>query len=376
MNNCYKTTLSVLLIFFIAACGRNEKPPLDLPKDSEKKIEVLVNRNEVVFRIAHHLSETDKDFARPNPVRDTLEYFFNDYLNHQVINTLQNEEIGYDDVMSQWLLHQKEFPDFGNLHNDSITIQEMELDGYGGIDTLYNRIYSELYDFYKEANVEKFLNEMDYWYSGAIDEIKHAASQYDVVQQMEEYCRKENYRYVVSPEPLFITGGSRGIGPTIYTENGKICFQFISPSPNIDLQGVNYNPVTMGYGYADNSYIRTILVHEFGHSFINLDLSIESNKAFLDEKGHLFTGAVQDPLKHTGIGDFHTYIVEHIVRLLEIRIADLYIGAKEAQELRDSNKAFIWLPQMEELIISEYEAKPDTYKNLDTFIPEFLSVVE
>jgi hypothetical protein len=376
MTTYYKTALSVLLVCCFAACGRKKDSPAGVPDKPEKKIEVLVNRNEVAFRIAHHLAETNKDYARPNPVRDTLDYYFKDYLNYPVIETLRKEDIGYDDVVSQYLLHQKEFPDFGNLYNDSITINEMELDGYVGIDTLYARIYSELYDFFKEANVEKFLEEIDYWYSGAVDEIKYAASQYDVIQQMEEYCRLENYRYVVSPEPLFITGGWRGIGPTIYTENGKICYQLISPSPNIDLQDVDYNAASPEYGYADNSYIRTILVHEFGHSFVKLDLGIASNQAFLDEKSHLFTEAVQEPLSHTGVGDFHTYIVEHIVRLLEIRIADIYIGAKEAQELRDANTAFIWLPQMEKLIISEYESKPNSYENLDAFIPELLSVVE
>lgn len=85
---------------------------------------------------------------------------------------------------------------------------------------------------------------------------------------------------------------------------------------------------------------------------------------------------VQQTLKHTGIEDFHTYIVEHIERLLEIRITDKYIGLKEAQELRDANTAFIWLPKMKELIISEYESKPDSYEDLDTFIPELLSDIE
>ncbi|MFC2146929.1 DUF4932 domain-containing protein [Bacteroidota bacterium] len=85
---------------------------------------------------------------------------------------------------------------------------------------------------------------------------------------------------------------------------------------------------------------------------------------------------VQQTLKHTGIEDFHTYIVEHIERLLEIRITDKYIGLKEAQEFRDANTAFIWLPKMKELIISEYESKPDSYEDLDTFIPELLSDIE
>ena len=65
MTNYFKATLSVLLVCCFAACGRKEVSHLGVPNEPKKKIEVLVNRNEVVFRIAHHLAQKDKDFARP-----------------------------------------------------------------------------------------------------------------------------------------------------------------------------------------------------------------------------------------------------------------------------------------------------------------------
>jgi hypothetical protein len=289
--------------------------------------------------------------------------------------TLKKTDIGYDDMLTQYLLHQKEFPDFGNKYNDSLTIKEMELDGYAGIDTLYIQIYEELYDFYQNAKIENFIADMDFYYSGAINEIKKVASRYDVIQQMEDYCRMENHRYIVSPEPLFLTGGSRGIGPSVQTDLGKICYQFISPSPNIDLNNVDYSLPSPAYGYDDNDYIRTILVHEFGHSFVKIDLTKDANEKFINDKSSLFTEDVQQTLMNTGIGDFHTYISEHIVRLLEIRIADKFIGEKQAEELRKVNSAFIWLPQMEELIIKDYESNKEKFSNFSDFIPELLSVV-
>jgi hypothetical protein len=289
--------------------------------------------------------------------------------------TLSKADIGYDDAFTQYLIHQKEFPDFGNHYDHSKIIKEMVLDGYAGIDTLYQRIYEELYDFYKEADVEKFITDMDFYYSGAIEEIKEVARQYDVVQQMEEYCRMENHRYIVSPEPLFLTGGSRGIGPYVETESGKICYQFISPSHNIDLSKVDYSQPSAIYGYADKNYIRPILVHEFGHSFIQLDKENEFINKFLNEKNSLFTEDVKAALENMGIGEFHTYMIEHIVRLLEIRIAELYIDKEEANRLREVNTAFIWLPEMEVLIKENYESNPGKYKTLAEFIPELLSVV-
>ena len=164
-------------------------------QDTEtKKIEYVVNRNEVTFRIAYNLVDRELRFPpRPNPIRDTLEAYFSDYKNHKIVLTLSDADIGYDDVLTQYLLHKKEFPDFGQKYDDSKTIKEMELDGYMGIDTLYSRIYDELHDFYQTANVEKFISDMEFYYTGAMKEIMEIADQYDVVQQMEDYCKMENY---------------------------------------------------------------------------------------------------------------------------------------------------------------------------------------
>ena len=144
----------------------------------------------------------------------------------------------------------------------------------------------------------------------------------------------------------------------------------------IDLSLVDYSKTSPEFGYADESYIRTILVHEFGHSFVGIDMGIEANKKFITDKNYLFSENIQHTLENTGIGDFHTYMVEHIVRLLEIRIADKFIGGSEAQRLRDENTAFIWLPQMEQLTIKEYESNSETFTSFSDFIPELLTVVK
>ncbi len=375
----YRFCFGVFSLFWIlnlTSCGQNLETSKYGTDKKDKKIEYLINRNEITFRIAYNLVDRELRWPpRPNAVRDTLDSYFSNYKNDKVVLTLSKADIGYDDVLSQYLLYQKEFPDYGNKYDDSKIIEAMELDGYKGIDTLYSMIYEELYDFYQNANIEEFISDMDFYYSGAIKEINTIASQYDVIQQMEDYCRMENYRYVVSPEPLFLTGGHRGIGPSVMTESGKICYQFISPSGEIDLSKVDYNEPSPAFGYADMSYIRTILVHEFGHSFVELDLGIDANSKFINSKNALFTSEVQQTLENTGIGDFHTYIIEHLVRLLEIRIADKFISEVEANTLREINTDFIWLPQMEELIIKKYESKPKDYKNFAEFIPELLTVV-
>ncbi len=376
MRRFYFSAFSLFWLLHLTSFGQKLEKPQDDADKKEKKIEYLINRNEVTFRIAYNLVDWELRFPpRTNIVRDTLDSYFSNYKKDKIVMTLSEADIGYDDVLTQYLLHQKEFPDYGSKYDDTKTIEEMELDGYKRIDTLYSLIYKELYDFYRNANVENFIAEMDFYYSGAIQEIKTIASQYDVIQQMEDYCRMDNYKYIVSPEPLFLTGGSRGIGPSVTTESGKICYQFISPSENIDLSKINYSEPSPAYGYADKSYIRSILVHEFGHSFVDLDMGLEATSKFINTKNSLFTEDVKQTLENTGIGDFHTFMIEHIVRLLEIRIADIFISEVEANKLREINSHFIWLPQMEELTIKEYESRPEEFKNFSEFIPELLSVV-
>ena len=79
-----------------------------------------------------------------------------------------------------------------------------------------------------------------------------------------------------------------------------------------------------------------------------------------------------------GVQSWEVYIIESIVRLGEIRVAELQNDKKRANELRKYHidvEHFIYLPLLEEKIIL-YESDRKKYAKLANFLPELLTVFE
>lgn len=365
---------NILLTIFLhieAACQSDKLTQSD-KGNNEKEIEYEINRNIATYRIAYNL--LDHNFPwdpLPNPVRNNLLRRFAQYKNHNVVKL--SNDLEYDDLVVTYLLHQKEFPRFGNKYDDQYLSQTDEY--FIENREALARLYSELYQFYQEAEVERFIDDYEFYFNGAIKEIEEVVRQYDVVDQMEQYTKQRNKGYIICPEPLFLTGGTRGIGPRVRTDAGTICYQFISPSNQIDIPIKAADSLKV-FGYDDPEYIRRMCVHEFGHSFVNPAFNQESVKQAVAEKESLFTEDVQQTLKHSGINNFPVFIIEHIVRTLEIRVADKYVSKEEAQQLRDANERFIYIPEMEKMLISQYEQKDTVYENFASVIPDLIKVIE
>ncbi|CAM4253959.1 DUF4932 domain-containing protein [Zobellia nedashkovskayae] len=373
-----KTMLYLLVFAAFVAC-RNNKPKIiekTAPKTESKSIEYETNRNIITFRIAYNLIKENRQWAtRPNPVRDNLLSSFEEFENHEVLDLIK--QYGGDNAISLYLLHKKEFPEFGDKYTISKKNKEYELNDstQTGLNPKWNLLYKSLHDFYLKANVDEFIEEHLYYYEGAIQEISTIARDFDLVGKMEEYTNQINDRYVISPEPLFITGGWRGIGPSIKTDEISIAYQFISPSDRIDLTDFSRDSVKQ-FGYNDKDFIRNLCVHEFGHSFVNASFYNQEISEFIQNHEFLITEEIKETMQREGIGNLTGYLVEHVVRLLEIRIASIYFGNENAQKIRDENKGFIYLEKMENELIERFEKNRDKYPTYADFIPELIKVVE
>ena len=214
-----------------------------------------------------------------------------------------------------------------------------------------------------------------YYYEGAIQEISKIAMDIDLVGKMEEYTNQINDRYVISPEPLFITGGWRGIGPSIKTDDISIAYQLISPSDKIDLTNFSTDSVKQ-FGYKDKEFIRNLCVHEFGHSFVNASFYNQEISDYIQFHEAQLTKEIKETMQQEGMGSLTGYLVEHVVRLLEIRIASIYFGNENAQKIRSENKGFVFLAEMENKLIDEFEKNREKYPTYADFIPELIKVVE
>lgn len=373
-----KISFLLFVIFSFIAC-RNNKPnnvEKTAPKTELKSIEYEINRNIITFRIAHNLIKENRQWAtRPNPVRDDLLSAFSEFKNHEVLDLIKKS--GGDDAISLYLLHKKEFPEFGDKYIISKKNKEYELNDptQTGLDPKWNLLYKSLKDFYINANVELFIKEHLYYYDGAIQEISKIAKELDLVGKMEEYTNQINERYVISPEPLFITGGWRGIGPSISTDEISIAYQFISPSDKIDLTNFSTDSLKQ-FGYNDKEFIRNLCVHEFGHSFVNASFYNQEISNYIQIHESLLTKEIVETMQQEGMGNLTGYLVEHVVRLLEIRISSIYFSNEAAQKVRDENKGFVFLSKMEKELIEIFEKNRDKYPTYADFIPELIKVVE
>ena len=79
-----------------------------------------------------------------------------------------------------------------------------------------------------------------------------------------------------------------------------------------------------------------------------------------------------------GVQSWQVYIIESIVRLGAIRVAELQNDKKRANDLRKYHidvEHFIYLPLLEEKI-KLYESDRKKYAKLANFLPELLTVFE
>ena len=373
-----KITFFLFVIFSFITCRNNESKNIEkiVPKVQLKSIEYEINRNIITFRIAHNLIEENRQWpTRPNPVRDDLLAAFSEFQNHEVLDLIR--QLRGDNGITIYLLHKKEFPEFGDKNEISEMNKKYELDDTtpNGLDPKWNILYTALHDFYIKANVEHFIKEHLHYYKGAISEISEIAGNFDLVDKMEEYTNQINDRYVISPEPLFITGGWRGIGPSIKTDEISIAYQFISPSDKIDLTNFSNDSIKQ-FGYKDKEFIRNLCVHEFGHSFVNASFYNQEISDYIQIHEPQLTKEIKETMQQEGMGSLTGYLVEHVVRLLEIRIASIYFGNEAAQKIRDENKGFVYLIEMENKLIEKFEKNRDKYSTYTDFIPELIKVVE
>ena len=115
----------------------------------------------------------------------------------------------------------------------------------------------------------------------------------------------------------------------------------------------------------------------FSHSFVNKE--VEKYIARIRKTDSVFEKSkLKSLMESKGVQSWEVYIIESIVRLGEIRIAELQNDKQRANDLRKYHieiEHFIHLPLLEEKI-KLYEADRKKYPKLGDFLPELLTVFE
>lgn len=295
------------------------------------------------------------------------------YLTAQINDTLLEKYGIGNDAMMKPLLSHKEFPLKG--WNDEYVFEKNTLtkDQNEEVTSLIKRYISELELFYDKESVNVFFKENTAFYQGGIEEYNRQIPP-NFTSAMEKFYGESFYNYTVLISPMMmwpIDGNEgRGIGTDVQHKSGnKSIYEIASPFVRVEKEGQ--------FGYNNEFQARFLTVHEFGHAFVNKE--VYKHKDQLEKFRDLFekSNLKEIMTKTSGVADYQTCVVEHLVRLGEIQTAHIQNDLDRAKKLESYHlkNYFIFLPQLEEKI-KEYYADRIKYKTFGDFVPELIKVFE
>lgn len=241
--------------------------------------------------------------------------------------------------------------------------------------SIVEELTDSLRSFYRFARVGEFLQRYQSFYEGALREARKDIN-VNIFPYMEKYYGEEFYKYAIYIMPLMpITYGDdnyRAFGPTIHLPQGRVSTMVFSSSRMLPLKSSlkEYKK----YGFDNPEVTHFLTVHEIGHSFVNphvmpLQKDMEQDTA-------LFTPALRRIMEPNYIQNWQVCVIEHLVRLGEIRVALAMHNEPEATRLRNlhiKQFKFILLPMLEQKI-AYYERNRDKYPDFQSFLPEIFKV--
>lgn len=285
---------------------------------------------------------------------------------------------GYgNDVMMGVLLEQPEFDISKKPSDFKFTQTHLNREDKNRLEAIISNYLQSLYDFYQTENVEDFYKKNADFYNGSINEVvSHIPKGF--TDAMETYYGDSREKYIALVSPMMIwpieDNEGRGIGATVEHNKSKIVYEIMSPYVQVPVISENEEYNQFGFNYKPRA--TTLTVHEFGHSFVNSELVPYQEQ--IESSSQLFTDKLNKEMKSKGIQSWNVYVIESLVRLGEIRVAEIQNDKERSDYLRNyhtNQEHFIFLPQLEKKIL-EYENNREKYPMWKDFIPELLSVFQ
>lgn len=348
------------------------------------KVSVRVSTNLETYFIAErlavdHIDNFVFDSKGSDYKHEPIIYYgynhFKPYLNKPVILGIaalirQLRDIYHDNgPIMDYLVNQTEFPSRGILFK-----QISDDPDHPKVKGLLAELTDSLRKFYIQAGIGSYLKSNSRFYKGALKEVEKDID-ISSFPAMETWYgnRFAQYRiYIVPGMP--ITAGDdnyRGYSPRINYKDSFIPAMVMSPDTMLTLQSSisAYNH----FGFDNPKVTHLLTKHEMGHSFVNPSLA--KYKLQIDRDSALYTPQLKKLLTPHYINDWYVTIIEHLVRLGEIRTAASMGELKEAERLRRvhiKEYGCILIPMLE-IKIKEYESNRHRYPNYESFLPVLIA---
>ncbi|MGU3376549.1 DUF4932 domain-containing protein [Chryseobacterium sp. M5A1_1a] len=272
------------------------------------------------------------------------------------------------------LLNQKDFPAEGQMYDGLQIKTDPQVEEHPQVKPMIKELTDSLRRFYTYADVGSFMKTNKAFYEGALREaskdIKPGSYQF-----MEKWYGQTFPSYMLYISPAMpITPGEdnyRGFGPNILTADGKIPSMVVSSSRMLPLQQSLTSYRHFGF---DNPEVTSFITgHEIGHTFVNPLLDHFKDQIQADSA--LYTHELAALVEKNNIRGWYVCLIEHLVRLGEIRVALAMKDPKEAERLRRihiGEYKCVLIPLLE-IKIAEYEQNRIKYPTFESYLPKLLN---
>jgi hypothetical protein len=363
-------------------------------KGYAKSIEISINPNMETFAIVerlalpytNYLKFRDSALKVDKVIRPMVYYAYEHFKNQDnskiakhyaaVFDTIVNTKAIGVDVIYGALVCRENFPKKGSIAFFKLDNQNVSKETNAYIDKEIALLIEEMRQFYIDRDVAGFMKKYNFFYNGAMDEVKKAIPNNILTATANYYRNKDDNQYAIYlvPSRAFLKGEWQANGPTIALKNGKKKYVEILNCA-YDEVALKANKKYTHFGYGDYEFLTQLTIHEFGHSFVAWgNTEIEYTK----KSTALFDGELKIGMRNLGVGTWETCVNEHIVRTSEIRIAEKMGDKKRADFLRDSyikKKHFIFIPMLENKFL-EYENNANKYPSFKSFLQEVIAVFD
>ncbi|WP_431291963.1 DUF4932 domain-containing protein [Pedobacter sp. P26] len=335
----------------ISISGKNATGSFSLsyPVYKKKDIRIIYKKNIELLALSYLLAnyEDFTDFSNKPPIfkdlyalTSKIAFEFKPFLNSKNLNLIKTY-LDRDFYLhySNFILSLDDFPNAKVTSVTDITHFKSKEDA--------ERFVTAFNDFFMEVNFQDFLTRYTPYYKKMTEEVALNLPKENFISEMENYFGKSVPEYILYPSLTlpFSSGFAVGDKNTI----GNIFASFNQPGEINDVAKLNL-------GYSNALSLRTICIHEFGHSFVNPAVDL-ADQNIIQAKAFLFD-PIKDKMTQEGYNQWKICLYEHVNRANEVIMAR-HLGdeAKANDILKDNieNRTFIYLPQVIEKLEFWYD---------------------
>lgn len=331
-----------------------------------KYVKFEINKNVETLGLIYYLADSSilyNNFAKSSHL---LKYYINKFLKFKSHPTV----IQAKKLIENGILEASTTPIFGLYYSDLPEFKSKYDIDY----TNYNKkekkevenFLKQIPQFYFDAKLDSFFIKENEIYKKILLEINTTAPDSSYISTLEDYYGIQMLDYIIIPS-IFIPNYFN-FSQELKTKNGTLNYYVLGPAYDIETDsGIDYK---LGLGFDNKAYVERIGIHEFGHTFVRF-LDEKKYQSMIKSLSFLNTTELQKNIAK-GYGNYwENLFEEHIVRLIEIRIAKKIGNDSLVNKLTDSHlnkNGFIYIKKMSEIILI-YENNRVKYQKFEDFFP-------